>query len=114
MRRILALSVILLAATAVKPPATKKIPVTDSYYDVKVVDNYRWLENPKDPAVVKWVAEQNRFTRAYLDAIPHRDEIAKRLKELNTNRPPSYGSLIIGGGHLVALQFEAHKEEPLL
>jgi len=114
MRRILALSFILLAATAVRPPATKKVPVTDAYYGVKVVDDYRWLENPKDRAVVRWVDEENRYTRAYLDAIQHRDEIAKRLKELNTNRPPSYGSLVMRGGHLFALKFQPPKEQPVL
>ena len=114
MRRILALSLILIAATAVKPPATKKIPVTDTYYNVKVVDDYRWLENPKDPAVVRWVDEQNRYSRAYLDAIPHRAEIEKRLKDLNTNRPPSYGSLIMRGGRLFALKFQPPKEQPFL
>ena len=76
------------AATPMKPPATKRVPVTDTYYDVKVVDDYRWLENASDPAVVNWVEEQNRYSRAYLDSIPHRAEIEKRLRELNTNRPP--------------------------
>src|SRR5690348_14628683 len=96
MRRIL-VAFVLLSTAIGKPPATRKMRVTDTYYDVKVVDNYRWLENPRDPAVVKWVEAQNRYSRAYLDAIPHREEIAKRLKELNTNRPPSYSSLVMRG-----------------
>ena len=112
MRRILALSVLFAAAAA--PPATKRVPVTDAYYDVKVVDDYRWLENSNDPAVIKWVDEQNRYSRAYLDAIPHRAEIEKRLRELSTNRPPSYGALVVRGARLFALKFQPPKQQQML
>ena len=32
-------------------PATPKRPVTDSYFGVRVTEDYRWLENWNDPAV---------------------------------------------------------------
>jgi hypothetical protein len=32
-------------------PATPKKPVTDEHHGIKVVDEYRWLENASDPAV---------------------------------------------------------------
>src|SRR5438132_14273982 len=113
MRKTLALSV-RPAAAAAHPPATIRLPVTDAYYDVKVVDDYRWLENSNDPAVIKWVDEQNRYSRAYLDAIPHRAEIEKRLRELSTNRPPSYGALVVRGARLFALKFQPPKQQPYL
>jgi len=96
------------------PPSTKKIPVTDSYHGVKVVDDYRWLENSLDPAVAQWVNEENSYARSYLDAIPNRAAIDKRLHELLTNRPPSYSSLIQRGGRLFALKFQPPKEQPVL
>ena len=111
MRKILFL---VLAATLAHPPATKRVPVTDTYYDVKVVDDYRWLENANDPAVVKWVDEQREYARSILDAVPGRAAIAKRLRELLTNRPPSYGSLVLRGGRLFALKFQPPKEQPFL
>ena len=115
MRRILLVTALLLVSAApLKPPATKKIPVTDTYYDVRVVDDYRWLENASDPAVVKWVEQQNSYARLILDAIPGRAAIDKRLHELLTNRPPSYGSLISKGGKLFALKFQPPKEQPFL
>lgn len=116
MRRLLVFSCALLAiaATSIRPPATKKVPVTDTYYGIKVVDDYRWLENPNDPAVVKWVAEQNRYTRAHLDGISQRAAIEKRLLDLSTNRPPSYGALIQKGAHLFAMKFQPPKEQPFL
>src|SRR5436190_1521341 len=112
MRNVIAAAVLLLAIPT--PPPTKKIPVTDTYHGVKVVDDYRWLENSFDPAVVQWVDQENRYARAYLDKIPNRAAIDKRLHELLTNRPPSYGSLIERGGQLFALKFQPPKEQPFL
>ena len=45
------------------PPATPKRPVTDEYQGVKVVDDYRWLENPSDSEVRQWSDAQNSRTR---------------------------------------------------
>jgi prolyl oligopeptidase len=49
-----------------------------------VADPYRWLEedvrNSKD--VADWVAAENKITFGYLEAIPERDKIRKRLTEL--------------------------------
>src|SRR6266478_4235307 len=67
-----------------KYPPTKKGDVVDEYHGTKVADPYRWLEGDvrttKD--VADWVAEQNKVTFAYLNRIPERDAIKKRLTEL--------------------------------
>jgi prolyl oligopeptidase len=54
------------------PPRTKSDAVVDTLHGVAVADPYRWLEPGDDPEVQRWVAEQNLFTRAALDAIPER------------------------------------------
>ncbi|MEI9897353.1 MAG: hypothetical protein WDN28_26720 [Chthoniobacter sp.] len=43
-------------------PPTEKKPVTDEYHGVKVVDDYRWLEDAGTPAVKAWTDAQNRRT----------------------------------------------------
>ena len=63
------------------PPATEKIPVTDSYHGVSVVDDYRWLENGDDPKVKAWVAEQNAYTQSYVSTLPQRPAIVEFLKK---------------------------------
>jgi prolyl oligopeptidase len=63
-------------------PETPRKPVADVYHGVKILDPYRWLENRKDPAVKKWVDQQNRFTRAHLDKLPTRKAILARLNDL--------------------------------
>jgi prolyl oligopeptidase len=51
------------APSAVKA-ATEKRPVTDSYHGIKVIDDYRWLENWDDPAVKQWSGAENMASRA--------------------------------------------------
>lgn len=111
MRSLLAFSLLL---AAIAPPPTKKVPVTDTYDNVKIVDPYRWLENASDPAVKAWVEKQNEYTRSILDAVPQRAALQKRLTELSTQRPPSYGNLIEKGGRLFATKFQPPKEQPFI
>ena len=45
------------------PPATKKTPVTDTYFGVQVIDNYRWLEDMSNKEVQDWFKAQHDYTR---------------------------------------------------
>ncbi|HVL40383.1 MAG TPA: prolyl oligopeptidase family serine peptidase [Fimbriimonadaceae bacterium] len=62
------------------PPAVRQ-EVVDVYHGVEVRDPYRWLENPDAPETRKWIAAQNKLTRAHLD-IPERARIRKRYEQL--------------------------------
>jgi prolyl oligopeptidase len=70
--------------TTIKYPETRRIDTTDTYHGVKVADPYRWLEADvrESPEVARWVEKQNEVARAYLDAIPQRPQIERRLTEL--------------------------------
>ena len=72
------------ASAVLGPPPTKIEPVVEELHGVKVVDNYRWLEDSvKDnEEVAEWVAAQNEVTFEFLESIPQRDAIRKRLTEL--------------------------------
>ena len=63
-------------------PKTKKIPVIDTYFDTSVIDNYRWLENDKSTETNQWIESQNELTFNYLNKIPFRNEINKKIKNL--------------------------------
>jgi prolyl oligopeptidase len=97
-----------------KPPETPKKPVTDVYHGVKVLDDYRWLENADDPAVKKWTEAQNAYTRSILDKSPALPALRKRLKVLMTTGSPGYSGLQMAGGTLFALKFQPPKEQPFL
>ncbi len=66
----------------VKYPKTEKKPVIDTYFDTKVTDNYRWLEDDRSPETKAWVKAQNKVTFDYLHQIPYRNQLKKRLSEL--------------------------------
>ena len=63
-------------------PETKKGDVVDDYFGTKVADPYQWLENDTATEVIQWVKEQNKVTTNYLEQIPYREQIKKRLTEI--------------------------------
>jgi hypothetical protein len=71
-------------ARAALPPApiAKQIPVTDVYYGTKVVDPYRWMEEPKSSELAAHLKAQDDRTRAILASIPGRKALVERLKAL--------------------------------
>ncbi len=65
-----------------KYPKTKKTNQVDDYFGTKVADPYRWLEDDNSTETKAWVDEENKITFSYLDKIPFRDKVKKRLTQL--------------------------------
>jgi prolyl oligopeptidase len=63
-------------------PETKKGNVVDSFYDIKIADPYRWLEDDMSNDTANWVKSQNKVTSDYLAQIPYRNTLKTRLKSL--------------------------------
>jgi len=63
-------------------PETKKGETVDIYFDTKVSDPYRWLEDDKSAETGAWVQAENKVTYGYLDKIPFRDALKKRMETL--------------------------------
>lgn len=61
---------------------TRKDSTVDNYFGHAVVDPYRWLENDTSAETEAWVKAQNTLTRKYLDPLPGRDKISRRLTEI--------------------------------
>ena len=109
----LALASVVQAAEFNYPPAPKR-PVTEVFHGVTVVDDYRWLEEDNAPDVKAWVAAQNALTRKYLDAIPQRPEIARRVADLMRTRDVTRSGVRFRGGRVFALKHEAPRNQPVL
>jgi prolyl oligopeptidase len=81
----LALIITLLCNTAVfgqlTYPATVKVDQQDNYHGVVVNDPYRWLEDDTSEATINWVQEQSNLTETYLEGIPHRHALRKRVAD---------------------------------
>ena len=74
------------SASKITYPTTAKGSVVDNYFGVQVQDPYRWLENDTSATTAAWVKAQNVVTKSYLEQIPFRSALKKRLTDL-TNYP---------------------------
>jgi prolyl oligopeptidase len=68
--------------TSMKYPETKKVDTVDTYFGEQVADPYRWLENDTAKETGEWVKAQNDITFGYLEKIPYRETIKKRLEQV--------------------------------
>ncbi len=101
-------------ASAPPPPATAAGHDTDTYFGVKVNDPYRWLENGSDPRVHAWSVAQDARTRGFLDALPQRGRIHKRLLQMMSENSPFYAGLYPAGGKLFAYYTQPPKQQPMI
>jgi len=62
-------------------PKPKKIDVVDDYHGTKIADPYRWMENPEDDDLKKWIDEENELTFKFLRENSYFSRIKKQLKE---------------------------------
>lgn len=77
-------------------PVTKKVDTVDTYFGTAVADPYRWLEDDKSAETGDWVKKQNEVTFAFLNSIPYRNDIKKRLEEIWNY--PKYSTPFKSGG----------------
>jgi prolyl oligopeptidase len=100
------------ATAAVPLPKTKVAPVEDTLHGHKIVDNYRWLEDPQSSETKAWVGEELTYTRSVLDALPGREQIQRRLEQLLTIgsiSPPQ-----IAGPYYFYTRREGMQNQPVL
>ncbi len=81
------------------PPPTQVEPVTETLHGVEITDPYRWLEDQNSPRTRKWIEEQNAYARSYLNVIPGRDHVRKRVGELLTGKDVISDPWRVGNRH---------------
>src|SRR3954464_2042494 len=69
-------------APQIRYPDTRRLDLVDELHGQKVADPYRWLEDPDSPETRAWLDEQDALVRGYLDALPGRDQLRRRLTQL--------------------------------
>jgi prolyl oligopeptidase len=65
-----------------KYPDAPTADVVEEYHGTKVPDPYRPLEDPDSDVTRAWVEAQNKITFAFLEQIPAREPLRKRLTKL--------------------------------
>ena len=78
------MSASLMQAQHLQYPQAAKDGTVDEYFGEKVSDPYRWLENDTSAQTAAWVEAENKVTNAYLQKIPFREKLLKRLTELSS------------------------------
>lgn len=63
-------------------PETAKVDTVDTYFGEELRDPYRWLEDDRSEQTAAWVKSQNDLTFGFLEKIPYRNQVLKRLEEL--------------------------------
>jgi prolyl oligopeptidase len=69
-------------AQSLQYPTARKTEQTDTYHGVKVSDPYRWLEDDRSEEAARWVKAENEVTFSYLEKIPYRAQVMKRLEQV--------------------------------
>src|SRR5260370_28566924 len=98
--------------TVTSPPPTPVEPITEILHGVPITDPYRWLEDQNSPRTRNWLEEQTAYTRAYLDALPGRDQIRKRVSEF-LSIPPVAEIWNVGNRYFL-LRRQQDKEQPVI
>ena len=63
-------------------PPTRRGDHVDDYHGTTVADPYRWLEDPDSPESRAWIEAQNELTFRFLEEVPAREQIKRRLTDL--------------------------------
>jgi prolyl oligopeptidase len=63
-------------------PKTAKGETVDTYFETKINDPYRWLEDDKSTQTAEWVKQENNITFNYLAQIPFRNEIREKMEKM--------------------------------
>lgn len=63
------------------PKAERDESIVEEFFETKVADPYRWLEDPDSEQTKTFVDDQNAVTQPYLEQCPHRASIKKILTQ---------------------------------
>jgi len=93
-------------------PDSPRVSQVDDYHGVKVTDPYRWLEDLDSSQTRAWVEAQNQVTSAFLAAIPEREPLRERLRELWDYR--RYGVPVRHGGRYFFTRNDGLQDQDVL
>ncbi len=79
-------------------PASPKIEVSDTLWGTIYKDNYRWLEDIKNPKVVTWFKQQAELTDSVMQTISGRDELIAEWRKIDSLQSPVYFAQVERGG----------------
>src|SRR5262245_19857818 len=80
---LLAVSASLLWGLDAKPPAAPVKEFHETLFGTDISDPYRWMEQSNNKEFTDWLKKQDEYTRSVLDQIPNREDLLKRIQQLD-------------------------------
>ena len=96
---------------AAPPPETRKADTVDVLHGVSIPDPYRWLEDQDSPETRAWLKTQTDYTKSFVDAVPQRPAIVKRLTELMRVESQEVSH---AGGYFFFMKRTPEQDQPVL
>ncbi len=87
---------------------------TQDYFGAVVADDFTWLESAADPVTRSWLAAEQGYARRYLEAMPARAALRRRLQALVGSTSNAYSGLVERGGVVFALKTAPPLQRPVL
>lgn len=84
-------TVSLLSPGQERPPLPKKVPVVFEEFSHKRVDDYYWMNDKKDPAVLEYIHQENAYSAAMLKPLEALQQVL--LAEMSARQAKSFSSL---------------------
>ena len=101
-----------LAADVPQPPIAAKTQWMETRHGEQVTDDYRWLHDKKDPAVIDYLNAENAYTAAMTENIkPFADALYKEFKD--RTMPADLSVPARRGNYYYYTRVEAGKQYPL-
>jgi prolyl oligopeptidase len=64
------------------PPPVEAVPVSEDYFGTKIIDSYRWLEDPSSTETRAFIDAENAYTARYLKQARIRSQVQDDLDAL--------------------------------
>ena len=92
-------------------PTAMKQPVTDEYHGVKVVDDYRWLEDGTSAATRQWLAAENADSVHYFQNAPAWSLVSHDIRNPKEKQGAEEHSLDFRNGRFFYLQLDRRVQQ---
>lgn len=103
-------------APARRPPVVPvaKKPVSHTFFDTEIKDDYEWLEDATSPETKAFVDAENALARSALDALPERAAIKQRIASIYQSASKDWFEVAFVGGKFFALESAPPKQQSML
>jgi prolyl oligopeptidase len=88
-------------------PIARVDTVSETLHGFTWDDPYRWMEDWHSDELKQWVAAQGQYTQEFLNKLPQRDSLLKRINEINESGGSEISTIKAVGGRYFYLRHDS-------